>query len=106
VACELLVRAGHESKSYDLTGPEALTLPEIADRIAEAIGKPVRFVEITPPERRQALLSAGVSPYSTVAFSPSRTTFQFALLPSTPFSSLRLSCETVTTVRPPLSSSW
>jgi uncharacterized protein YbjT (DUF2867 family) len=63
VACELLVRAGHESKSYDLTGPEALTLPEISDRIAEAIGKPVRFVEITPAERRQALLSAGVSPY-------------------------------------------
>jgi uncharacterized protein YbjT (DUF2867 family) len=63
VACELLLRDGHESKSYDMTGPEALSLGDIAVRISEAAGKPVRVVTVTPADRRRALLAAGASAY-------------------------------------------
>jgi uncharacterized protein YbjT (DUF2867 family) len=63
VACELLVRDGHESKSYDMTGPEALSLRDIAARISEVAEKPVRVVTVTPADRRRALLAAGASAY-------------------------------------------
>jgi len=52
----------HEGKSYDMTGPEALTMTEIADRISRAIGKPVRYVGITREDRRRALLATGMAP--------------------------------------------
>jgi uncharacterized protein YbjT (DUF2867 family) len=61
VAFGLLNTRGHETKSYDMTGPEALTMPEIAERISEAIEQPVRYINITQAERRQALLNAGVT---------------------------------------------
>ncbi len=63
VACELLVREGHESKSYDMTGPETLSLEEIASSISEATGKPVRVVTVSAAERRRSLLAAGLTPY-------------------------------------------
>jgi uncharacterized protein YbjT (DUF2867 family) len=63
VASELLVREGHESKSYDMTGPEVLTLNDIAQRIAEAAGRPVRVATVTPADRTRALLATGASVY-------------------------------------------
>ncbi len=61
VASELLVREGHASKSYDMTGPEALTLTDIAARISEAAGRPVRVATVTLADRRrEPLLAAEV----------------------------------------------
>jgi uncharacterized protein YbjT (DUF2867 family) len=58
----LLRDGGHEGKSYDMTGPEALTMMEIADRISRAIGKAVRYVSVRPEDRRRSLLAAGLPP--------------------------------------------
>jgi len=63
VAFTLLNEGGHEGRSYEMTGPEALTMADVAQRISEAIGKTVRYVNVTDAERRQALLSAGTPPY-------------------------------------------
>jgi uncharacterized protein YbjT (DUF2867 family) len=60
VAFALLYNGGHEAKSYDMTGPEALTMTEVAERISQAIGKNVRYVNIAPEEKRRALLAAGI----------------------------------------------
>jgi uncharacterized protein YbjT (DUF2867 family) len=60
VAFKLLTADRHEGKSYYMTGPQALTMAEIASLISEAIGKPVRYLNITPKERRQAILAAGL----------------------------------------------
>jgi uncharacterized protein YbjT (DUF2867 family) len=62
IAFVLLHGGGHEGKSYDLTGPEALTMTEIADRISRAIGKTVRYVNIALEDRRRSLLAAGLPP--------------------------------------------
>ena len=62
VAFALLYSGGHEGKSYDMTGPEALTMTEIAKQISRAIGKTVRYVNVTPAERRRALLVRGTPP--------------------------------------------
>ncbi|EFH81005.1 SDR family oxidoreductase [Ktedonobacter racemifer] len=60
VAFALLHSEGHESKNYDMTGPEALTMTEVVERIAQAIGKPFRYVNIPLEETRQAWLAAGI----------------------------------------------
>jgi uncharacterized protein YbjT (DUF2867 family) len=62
-ACALLHNAGHEGKCYEMTGPEALSMTEIAEQISLAIGKPVRYVNIPPADRTRALLAAGVPAY-------------------------------------------
>ena len=62
-AYALLVGTGHEGQAFEMTGPEALTMAEIAECISAAIGKPVRYVSITLEERRNALLSAGTPPH-------------------------------------------
>ncbi|WP_039804779.1 SDR family oxidoreductase [Nocardia araoensis] len=60
VAFHLLTTDGHEQRSYPMTGPQALTMSEIAATIAQTTGKQVAYVGITPEERREAMLAAGV----------------------------------------------
>jgi uncharacterized protein YbjT (DUF2867 family) len=63
VAFALLRSEGHESKTYSMTGPEALTMTEIVEQISLAIGKTVRYVNVPLEERRRALLAAGLPQY-------------------------------------------
>jgi uncharacterized protein YbjT (DUF2867 family) len=52
-AVRTLLDAGHAGQTYVLTGPESLTQIQQAAAIAAAIGRPVRFEEITPEAFRQ-----------------------------------------------------
>jgi uncharacterized protein YbjT (DUF2867 family) len=60
VAFLLLRDGGHEGERIPMTGPEALTMAEIADRISRATGRKVRYVPISPDARRQALITHGI----------------------------------------------
>jgi uncharacterized protein YbjT (DUF2867 family) len=60
VAVALLYGTGHEGRRYEMTGPEALTMGEIAQRISSAIDRPVRYVDTDPAEKRKELLAAGI----------------------------------------------
>jgi uncharacterized protein YbjT (DUF2867 family) len=46
----------HNGRTYELTGPEALTPRERVQAIADALGEPVRFVEQDPEEARAQML--------------------------------------------------
>ncbi|WP_165368234.1 SDR family oxidoreductase [Phytoactinopolyspora endophytica] len=46
VAFTALTEDGHHAKTYELTGPEALTLPEQVRQIGEAIGRDLAFEEL------------------------------------------------------------
>jgi uncharacterized protein YbjT (DUF2867 family) len=59
-AFALLTTPGHEAKIYAMSGPEALSMQQIAEQISAAIGQAVRYVSITRDARMQALLAAGV----------------------------------------------
>jgi uncharacterized protein YbjT (DUF2867 family) len=59
-AVALLTTPGHEAKIYAMSGPEALSMEEVAEQISAAIGTVVRYVSITRDARRQALLATGV----------------------------------------------
>lgn len=46
----LLDPGAHEERAYDLTGPEALTLAEVAQKISAVRGHPVRYLDETIDE--------------------------------------------------------
>jgi uncharacterized protein YbjT (DUF2867 family) len=59
-AAAALTQPGHEGRIYDLTGPEALTHPEMAAQLSHALGRPIRFIDITPEAMKAALLDTGL----------------------------------------------
>lgn len=59
VAVAALTKAGHEGKIYALTGPQALTHTEMADRLSVALGRQITFVDISPDVMRETLLGVG-----------------------------------------------
>ena len=59
-AAHVLTSAGHEGKTYTLTGPASISMHQIAAAIGEAIGKPVKYVPVTPEAERQAILQMGM----------------------------------------------
>jgi len=62
VAAQALTGEGHEGKAYTLSGPEALSNGEIAEKISRAIGKKVSYVDIPEEDFRKGAISAGVPP--------------------------------------------
>jgi uncharacterized protein YbjT (DUF2867 family) len=63
IAANVLTGTGHEGKIYPLTGPQALTMTEVAAKLSAAIGKTIRYVNVPPEDARQAQLAAGMPPY-------------------------------------------
>jgi uncharacterized protein YbjT (DUF2867 family) len=59
-AAAALTGHGHEGRTYDLTGPDALTHTEMAEQLSEAIGRLVTFVDVPSEAMRGALLNAGL----------------------------------------------
>jgi uncharacterized protein YbjT (DUF2867 family) len=63
VAALALTSAGHEGKAYPLTGPEALSMAEIAQKLSAVAGKDIRYVNVSPEDAKKAQLAAGMPPY-------------------------------------------
>jgi uncharacterized protein YbjT (DUF2867 family) len=59
VAAAALLQDGHAGRAYPITGSEALTVPERVAAIAAAVGRPVRFVELTEVQARERWRAAG-----------------------------------------------
>jgi uncharacterized protein YbjT (DUF2867 family) len=63
VAATVLTKPGHEGKIYPLTGPQALTMTEVAEKLSAATGKSIRYINVPPEDARKAQLAAGMPPY-------------------------------------------
>jgi uncharacterized protein YbjT (DUF2867 family) len=59
VAAEALVGSGHEGKSYEVTGPEAIDFYKVAADLSAAIGKPVEYVPISDEQFKQTMAGFG-----------------------------------------------
>jgi uncharacterized protein YbjT (DUF2867 family) len=60
VAFQALTEDDHAGTSYTLTGPEALSHADAAEKLSRAVGKPIRHENIAPAEFRAGLLGAGM----------------------------------------------
>lgn len=67
VAAKVLTEDGHTGKTYTLTGPEALSNAEVAALLSEVLGHNITFVNLSPAQLKQAVLSSGVSEWSADA---------------------------------------
>jgi len=67
VAATVLTEDGHAGQAYPLTGPDALSMTEVAAHLSAAIGKTVRYVDVSPQDYLAANLAAGMPAYTAEA---------------------------------------
>lgn len=67
VAATVLTSESHASKTYTLTGPQAITTTEKVRILSEAVGQEIRFVELSEDEARAKWLADGMGP-ETIEF--------------------------------------
>jgi len=67
VAVIVLAATGHEGKSYALTGGEALTNGQVAEKISRVAERKISYVDLLPAEFKKAILSAGIPGWSADA---------------------------------------
>jgi uncharacterized protein YbjT (DUF2867 family) len=60
VAVAALTEPGHQGKAYDVTGPESLSMAELAGKLSAAAGKAVRYVDVPPAAARAAMIGMGL----------------------------------------------
>ncbi len=59
VAAMALTEAGHEGKTYTLTGPAAISLTDVAAILTQVTGRDIRFQHLTDEQWVQAMLAMG-----------------------------------------------
>lgn len=64
----LLDPATHADRTYDLTGPEALSMEEVAQKISAVRGHPVRYVDETLDEAYASRAVYGAPPWQVEAW--------------------------------------
>lgn len=57
---ELLLNDAHAGHTYELTGPEALSIADIAQQLSAERGRPVKVVDVPTPEYAGLLASFGL----------------------------------------------
>lgn len=62
VAVAVLTQAGHAKRTYELTGPEALTCEAVAGRFSTALNRPVHFEDAAPEAALQVFAKLGLPP--------------------------------------------
>ena len=60
-------RLGHVGASYPLTGPEALSMAEVAGKLSAATGNRIEYVNVAPEQATSAQLAAGMPPFTAEA---------------------------------------
>ena len=60
VVVQSLVDDSHNGKTYELTGPQAMTFSEVIAKIATATGRDLQFIPISLEEYAQGMKAAGI----------------------------------------------
>jgi uncharacterized protein YbjT (DUF2867 family) len=62
VAAATLLDASHAGKTYVVTGAQSLSYADVAECLSRALGKSIRYLDITANESRGRLQATGASP--------------------------------------------
>jgi uncharacterized protein YbjT (DUF2867 family) len=62
-AAHVLTHAGHEGKTYTLTGPASMNLHQVAEAVGKGIGKPVKYIPVPVEAAQQAMTRNGLDPW-------------------------------------------
>ncbi|KFU80941.1 Uncharacterized conserved protein YbjT, contains NAD(P)-binding and DUF2867 domains [Amycolatopsis lurida] len=61
VAAAALLEDGHDGSAYTITGPQSLTPVETARLLSEALGRPLKTIEVGVEEARRELRESGLA---------------------------------------------
>lgn len=64
----VLTSAGHEDKTYRLTGPASISMHEVAADLSQALDKKVNYVAVPSEAAREAMLNMGMPEWVAKAF--------------------------------------
>jgi uncharacterized protein YbjT (DUF2867 family) len=67
-AVKLLTTPGHDGRIYEITGTEALTYTQVAEKLSAATGKKVAYQNIPEEALLKGFLSMGVHPPAAHSF--------------------------------------
>ena len=68
VAVKVLTEDGHEGKTYTLTGPESISIHDVAAGLSKVLGKEVKYVDVPLEAGRKAMLGMGLPEWIADAF--------------------------------------
>ena len=60
VAAVVLTNPGHDGKTYDVTGPQALSYDDVASKLSSRLGRRIEYVDVPDTAARSALTGAGL----------------------------------------------
>lgn len=61
VAVVALTETGHDGQAYDLSGPEALTYQQMAEKLSAVVSQKVTYVDVSDQDFKKGMVSAGAS---------------------------------------------
>ncbi len=61
VAATVLTSDGHQGQSYILTGPEVLSMADIAAKLSATLSKDVKYVNASPDDAKAGMVAMGMS---------------------------------------------
>lgn len=64
VAAKVLTTSGHEGKTYVITGPEAPTFYQVAEKLSSALGRKIEYVDVPLPAAADAMRKGGMPEWS------------------------------------------
>jgi len=57
---KVLTSDGHEGKSYLLTGPDSISISDVAKTLSRLLEKEVKYVDVPPEAAKEAMLGMGI----------------------------------------------
>ena len=75
VAAKVLTEAGHEGKTYEITGPRVITFAEVADILTETLNRHIQYIPITFETFHADLERATDTEYADIVTNIARETF-------------------------------
>ena len=79
VAAKVLTEAGHEGKTYGLTGPASISYHDIAAGLSKALGKEIKYVDVPLDAAREAMVGMGLPDWYADAYNEYNKAFSEGL---------------------------
>jgi Predicted nucleoside-diphosphate-sugar epimerases len=69
VAAKVFTNSGHEGKTYVITGPEALTFQQVADKLSSVLGRKIQYVDVPISAAADGMRKSGMPDWNVHAVS-------------------------------------
>ena len=69
VAAKVFTNSGHEGKAYVITGPEALTFQQAAEKLSSVLGRKIQYVDVPISAAADGMRNSGMPDWNVHAVS-------------------------------------